>query len=121
MLRKALTFSVAVLFLTASALIASPANAASVKSGQSCKKVNTTTKVTFQGDTYVYKCVKNPLYKKTSLTWTLQECLTAIKELAAAKKDLATAKANSSSSTDSYQQLADMSKELADMSCAKGI
>jgi hypothetical protein len=121
MLRKALTVSIAALFLTSSALIASPANAASVKSGQSCKKVNTTTKVKFQGDTYVYKCVKNPMYKKTSLTWTLAECLTAIKELATAKRDLATAKASGSASVDSYQQLADMSKELADMSCAKGI
>jgi len=120
MLRKALTVSIAVLFLTSSALIASPANAASVKSGQSCKKVNTTTKVKFKGDTYVYKCVKNPLYKKTKLTWTLAECLTAIKELAQAKKDLADAK-TSGASVDSYQQLYDMSKDLADMSCDSGI
>jgi hypothetical protein len=121
MLRKVLTVSIAALFLTSSALTASPANAASVKSGQSCKKVNTTTKVKFKGDTYVYKCVKNPLYKKTSLTWTLAECLTAIKELKKAKTDLDTAKASANPSVDTYQQLYDMSKDLADMSCDSGI
>ena len=121
MLRKVLTASVAALFLTSSVVIASPASAATVKSGQSCKTTNATTKVKFKGDTYVYKCVKNPMYQKTKLTWTLQECLTAIKELNTAKKDLAAAKASGNPAVDSYQQLYDMSKELADMSCAKGI
>jgi hypothetical protein len=107
--------------LTSSALIASPANAAAVKSGQSCKKVNATNKVKFKGSTYVYKCVKNPLYKKTSLTWTLAECLTAIKELRKAKTDLDTAKASANPSVDTFQQLYDLSKDLADMSCDKGI
>ena len=121
MLRKVMTASIAVLFLTSSALIASPANAATVKSGQSCKKTNASTKIRYKGDTYVYKCVKNPLYKKTKLTWTLQECITAIKELAAAKVDLEAAKASGSASAGSYQELVDMSQDLADMSCAKGI
>ena len=120
MLRKVLTASIAALFLTSSAIIASPASAATVKSGQSCKKVNATNKVKFKGDTYVYKCVKNPLYKKTKLTWTLQECLTAIKELAQANKDVAAAKA-SGSPAGTYEELASMSKDLADMACEKGI
>ena len=120
MLRKVLTASIAALFLASSAIIASPASAATVKSGQSCKKVNATNKVKFKGDTYVYKCVKNPLYKKTKLTWTLAECLTAIKELKTAKTDLAAAKA-SGSSVDTYEQLLEMSQELADLSCDKGI
>ncbi len=122
MLRKVLTASVAALFLTSSVVIASPASAATaIKSGQLCSKLNATKKVSFKGDTYVYKCVKNPRYLKTKLTWTLQECLTAIKELNAANRDLAAAKASGNPAVDSYQQLADMSKELASMSCAKGI
>ena len=101
MLRKALTVSIAALFLTSSALIASPANAASVKGGQSCTKVNSKKLVKYAGETYIYKCVKNPLYKKTKLTWTLEECLVAIASYKASRDEL--------------------SKELRDLSCAPGV
>ena len=122
MLRKVLTVSVMALFLGTS-VVSAPAQAATVKSGQSCKKLNAKTTVSFKGDKYVYNCVKNPYYLKTKLTWTLQECLTAIKEEKTSKKDLAAEKARNplSSSAEMYQQLLDMAVELRKISCAKGI
>ena len=122
MLRKVLTVSVMALFLGTS-VVSAPAQAATVKSGQSCKKINAKTTVNYKGDKYVYNCVKNPYYLKTKLTWTLQECLTAIKEEKSSKAELAAEKARNplSSSAEMYQQLLDMAVELRKMSCAKGI
>ena len=122
MLRKVLTVSVMALFLGTS-VVSVPAQAAAVKSGQSCSKINAKTTVTFKGSKYVYNCVKNPYYLKTKLTWTLQECLTAIKEEKSSKAELAAEKARNplSSSAEMYQQLLDMAVELRKMSCAKGI
>jgi len=122
MLRKVLTVSVMALFLGTS-VVSTPAQAATVKSGQSCKKLKAKTTVNYKGDKYVYNCVKNPYYLKTKLTWTLQECLTAIKEEKSSKAELAAEKARNplSSSAEMYQQLLDMAVELRKMSCAKGI
>ncbi len=122
MLRKVLTVSVMALFLGTS-VVSTPAQAATVKSGQSCKKLKAKTTVNYKGDKYVYNCVKNPYYLKTKLTWTLQECLTAIKEEKTSKADLAAEKARNplSSSAEMYQQLLDMAVELRKISCAKGI
>ena len=122
MLRKVLTVSVMALFLGTS-VVSAPAQAATVKSGQSCKKLNAKTTVSFKGDKYVYNCVKNPYYLKTKLTWTLQECLTAIKEEKTSKADYTKQKSGGASADtlDMYQQLIDMAVELRKMSCAKGI
>ena len=122
MLRKVLTVSVMALFLGTS-VVSTPAQAATVKSGQSCKKLKAKTTVNYKGDKYVYNCVKNPYYLKTKLTWTLQECLTAIKEEKTSKEDYAKQKtAGAGADTlDMYQQLLDMAVELRKMSCAKGI
>ena len=122
MLRKVLTVSVMALFLGTS-VVSAPAQAATVKSGQSCSKLNAKTTVTFKGSKYVYNCVKNPYYLKTKLTWTLAECLTAIKEEKSSKADLAAEKARDPQSTtaDMYQQLLEMAVELRKTACAKGI
>ena len=122
MLRKVLTVSVMALFLGTS-VVSAPAQAATIKSGQSCKPLNAKKTVTYKGSKYVYNCVKNPYYLKTKLTWTLQECLTAIKEEKTSKKDLATQKSAGGDPQviDMYQQLLDMSVDLRKASCAKGI
>lgn len=96
--------------LIASSLIsifAVPAPATALESGQSCSKKNQVKKVKFSGETYTYKCVKNPLYKKTRLTWTLDECILAIR----AYKGLA----------DKSSLVATTTKDLRDISCQAGI
>ena len=122
MLRKVLTVSVMALFLGTS-VVSAPAQAATVKSGQSCSKLNAKTTVTFKGSKYVYNCVKNPYYKKTVKTWTLSECLTAIKEEKASKADLAAQRTDGAADQiiDMYSQLVEMSVDLRKASCAKGI
>ena len=122
MLRKVLTVSVMALFLGTS-VVSAPAQAAAVKSGQSCSKLNAKTTVSFKGSKYVYNCVKNPYYKKTVKTWTLTECLTAIKEEKSSKADLAAQKLLGAETvmTDMYQQLVDMAVDLRKTACAKGI
>ena len=120
MVSKSLT-SIAVLALAA-ASFALPASAATtVKSGQICSKVNLVKKVWFSGETYVYKCVKNPMYKKTRLTWTLQECLTAISDYKKAKTAIDSAKAAGNNPSEIDTQLFSMAKDLRDMSCDPGI
>ena len=82
-------------------IFAFPAPASALESGQSCTKQNQVRKVKYSGETYTYKCVKNPMYKKTRLTWTLEECLLAIA---------------------AYKKLGDpTSKDLRDIACQAGI
>lgn len=119
MARKGLVLIGITLFAVGTSL--APAQAATVKSGMSCTKVNATTKVKFQGDTYVYKCVKNPMYKKTRLTWTLQECLSAIKDYKDALASVNATKAAGGTPTETDNQLLSMAKDLRNMSCQAGI
>jgi hypothetical protein len=96
--------------LIASSLIsifAAPTPATALESGQSCSKQNQVRKVKFSGETYTYRCVKNPLYKKTRLTWTLDECILAIR----AYNGLA----------DKSSLVATTTKDLRDISCQAGI
>ena len=82
-------------------IFAFPAPASALESGQSCTKQNQVRKVKYSGETYTYKCVKNPMYKKTRLTWTLEECLLAIA---------------------AYKKFGDAtSKDLRDIACQAGI
>ena len=98
-----------------------PSSAASVKSGASCSKVNTIKKVNYQGDTYIYQCVKNPRYKKTKLTWTLQECLDAIKDYNSTLAAINATKASGGTPSATDTTLLDTAKQLRDMSCQAGI
>ena len=124
-MRKVLTTAAVALFAisTLSAVSAAPASAAQVKNGQSCKKLNAKTSYMFKGDRYRYSCIKNPYYKKNSLTWTVAECRTAIKEEAASKKDLAAQRAAGldASTLGTYQLLVDMAVDLRDLACARGV
>ena len=124
-MRKVLTTAAVALFAisTLSAVSAAPASAAMVKNGQSCKKLNAKTSYTFKGDRYTYTCRKNPYYLKTKLTWTVAECLTAIKEESASRKEMATQRAAGldASTLGTYQLLVDMSVDLRKLACARGV
>ena len=124
-MRKVLTTAAIALFAisTLSAISAAPASAAMVKNGQSCKKLNAKTSYTFKGDRYTYTCQKNPYYLKTRLTWTVAECITAIKEESTARRDLATQRAAGldASTLGTYQLLVDMAVDLRDLACARGV
>ena len=75
MFRKVLSVSVAVLFLTSTVAIATPANAAAAKNGVSCKKAGL--KATSGGKKYT--CSKNPYVTPTKLTWTRNDCIEVYK------------------------------------------
>jgi hypothetical protein len=124
-MRKVLTAAAVALFAisTLSAVSAAPASAATVKNGQSCKKLNAKTSYTFKGDRYTYTCQKNPYYLKTKLTWTVAECLTAIKEESASRKEMAAQRAAGldASTLGTYQLLVDMSVDLRKLACARGV
>ena len=124
-MRKVLTTAAVALFAisTLSAVSAAPASAAVVKNGQSCKKLNAKTSYTFKGDRYTYTCQKNPYYLKTKLTWTVAECITAIREERTARADLATQRAAGleASTLGTYQLLVDMAVDLRDLACARGV
>ena len=124
-MRKVLTTAAVALFAisTLSAISAAPASAAMVKNGQSCKKLNAKTSYTFKGDRYTYTCQKNPYYLKTKLTWTVAECITAIREERTARTDLATQRAAGldASTLGTYQLLVDMAVDLRDLACARGV
>ena len=66
--------------LIGSGLMSAPAQAFNKKivNGVSCSKTNATTKG--KGNES-YKCVKNPYFQKTRMTWTWTECLNAQKSL----------------------------------------
>lgn len=124
-MRKVLTTAAVALFAisTLSAVSAAPASAAMVESGQSCKKLNTTKRYTVDGERFVYKCVKNQYYKKTRLTWTLQECLDGIKNEKATRAELArqkTAGAGSDIITNLESSL-DYDIDYRKMACAPGL
>lgn len=86
-----LTRIILVLVFTFSFSNALVANSATIKNGTKCTKLNSTTKV----DGKTYRCGKNPIFKPTSLTWTLKSCFAANRYLKDAKsqyedfKDLA--------------------------------
>ncbi|CAB4657538.1 unannotated protein [freshwater metagenome] len=124
-MRKVLTTAAVALFAisTLSAISAVPASAAMVKNGQSCKKLNAKTSYMFKGDRYQYTCRKNPYYLKTKLTWTVQECITAISEESAARRDLAAQRAAGldAGTLGTYQLLVDMAVDLRDLACARGV
>jgi hypothetical protein len=124
-MRKVLTTAAVALFAisTLSAISAAPASAAMVKNGQSCKKLNAKTSYTFKGDRYTYTCQKNPYYLKTKLTWTVAECITAIREERTARTELATQRAAGleASTLGTYQLLVDMAVDLRDLACARGV
>lgn len=98
-----------------------PSNAATIKSGVACTKLNAKVTIKFSGDSYVYNCVKNPLYKKTKLTWTLKECLDAIKDYNNSLKAVNATKAAGGTPTSTDTQLLGMAKDLRDMSCQAGV
>ena len=124
-MRKVLTTAAVALFTisTLSAVSAAPASAAMVKNGQSCKKLNAKTSYMFKGDRYTYTCRKNPYYLKTKLTWTVAECITAIREERTARTELATQRAAGleASTLGTYQLLVDMAVDLRDLACARGV
>jgi hypothetical protein len=124
-MRKVLTTAAVAHFAisTLSAVSAAPASAAMVKNGQSCKKLNAKTSYTFKGDRYTYTCRKNPYYLKTKLTWTVAECITAIKEESASRKEMATQRAAGldASTLGTYQLLVNMSVDLRKLACARGV
>ena len=124
-MRKVLSAAaVAVLTIaTFSAISTAPANAAVVKNGQSCKKLNAKTSYTVKKTKFEYSCVKNPYLFKTRLTWTVKECLTAIKEEKTSRKDMATQKAAGldEATLGTYQLLVDMAVDLRDLACARGV
>lgn len=124
-MRKVITTAAIALFAisTLSAVSAAPASAAMVKNGTSCKKLNAKTSYTYKGDRYTYTCRKNPYVNKTRLTWTVAECITAIKEEATSRKDLAAQRAAGldASTLDTYQLLVDMAVDLRDLACARGV
>ena len=98
-----------------------PSSAASIKSGVACTKLNAKVTVKFSGDTYIYNCVKNPLYKKTKLTWTLKECLDAIKDYNTSLASINATKAAGGTPTSTDTQLLSMAKDLRNMSCQAGV
>jgi hypothetical protein len=124
-MRKVLTTAAVAFFAisTLSAVAAAPASAAMVKNGQSCTKLNAKTSYMFKGDRYTYTCRKNPYFQKTRLTWTVAECVTAIKEEAASRKDFATQSAAGldASTLGTYQLLIDMAVDLRKLACARGV
>ena len=113
---------VSISLLILGALSAAPASAATaIKSGQNCAKLNAERKITFKKETYVYKCVKNPRYKPTRLTWTLDECLVAISDFNAADaKNKATIAAGGTPTTLDTELLG-LARQLRNMSCKAGI
>lgn len=118
-MKKKALLVLAISSLFATALTALPASAATaIRSGQNCSKADAVRNVKFKGDTYVYKCVKNPRYKATRLTWTLEECLTAIKDFADAQARI-TALGAAATSTDT--ELLGLARQLRNMSCKAGI
>ncbi len=124
-MRKVLTTAAVALFAisTLSAISAAPASAAMVESGQNCSKVNATKRYTIDGERYVYKCVRNPFYKKTRLTWTLQECLDGIKNERTTRTELArqkTAGAGADIITNLESAL-DYDIDYRKMACAAGL
>jgi len=111
---SALLISTAIYPVSASA-------ATAIKSGQTCTKANAIKRVSFKGDTYVYKCVKNPRYKKTILTWTLDECLVAIADFNAAKAKNDAVVASGGTPTTLDTELLGLARQLRNMSCKAGI
>jgi hypothetical protein len=124
-MRKVLTTAAVALFAisTLSAVSAAPANAVMVKNGTSCKKLNAKTSYTYKGDRYTYTCQKNPYVNKTKLTWTVAECVTAIKEERTSRTDLAAQRAAGldAATLGTYQLLVDMAVDLRDLACARGV
>jgi hypothetical protein len=124
-MRKVLTTAAVALFAisTLSAVSAAPASAAMVKNGQLCKKLNAKTSYKFKGDTYRYTCQKNPYVNKTRLTWTVAECVTAIREERTSRAALAAQRAAGldASTLGTYQLLVDMAVDLRDLACARGV
>jgi len=122
-MRKVLTTAAVALFAisTLSAVSAAPASAAIVKGGQSCKKLNAKTSFKFKGSTYQYRCVKNPYYLKTRLTWTMQECLDAIRNEAAERKSIAEQKAAGldAATLGTWQLLLDTTIDVRKLACAR--
>jgi hypothetical protein len=122
-MRKVLTTAAVALFAisTLSAISAAPASAAMVKGGQSCKKLNAKVSFKFKGDTYQYRCVKNPYYLKTRLTWTMQECLDAIRDEAAEKKALADQRAAGldAATLGTWELLLDTTRDVRKLACAR--
>ena len=119
MVRKVLAMAAVLTVVLGGTVV--PSSAATVKSGVLCAKVNAVTKVNFSGDTYVYKCIKNPLYKKTKLTWTLQECIDSIKDYNSTLAGINKTKMSGGTPTTNDMTLLDTAKQLRDMSCAAGI
>jgi hypothetical protein len=94
-MRKVLTTAAVALFAisTLTAISAVPANAANIRGGDKCTRLNAKKTYVEKGNRYSYTCVKNPYLNKTRLTWTERDCLEAIKEDTRLRKDLAATKA----------------------------
>ena len=82
MLRKIIVASTLGLFLATS--VVTPAAAATIKTGTSCKKAGQTTKVGKK----VYVCGKNPFVTPTKNTWALKTCLDGYDSYVSIKEDL---------------------------------
>lgn len=120
--KRALVTLASATLIAGSLVAVTPANAATAfKSGQSCSTANAVKRIKFKGETYVYKCVKNPRYLKTKLTWTLDECLTAIKDFneSKARIDALVAAGGTASTIDT--ELLGLARQLRNMSCKPGV
>lgn len=116
--KRYLPLSICLIVTSASIVFTPHLSAAPIRSGMNCSKADAVRSVKFQGETYVYKCAKNPRYKKTRLTWTLEECLAAIKDY---KENLARINAMGASATSLDTDLLGLAKQLRNMSCKAGI
>ena len=122
MKKQLLTTLASTALIAGSLMVITPANAATtIKSGQACSKENAIKRVKYKGETYVYNCVKNPRYKKTTLTWTLEECLAAIKDFneSKARIDALVAAGGTASTIDT--ELLGLARQLRNMSCKPGV
>jgi hypothetical protein len=82
MLRKIIVASTLGLFLATS--VVTPAAAATIKTGTSCKKAGQTVKVGKK----TYVCGKNPFVTPTKNTWALKTCLDGYDSYVSIKEDL---------------------------------
>jgi hypothetical protein len=78
------------IIIASGVLAASPANAAPISNGVTCKKLNQSTTVAGRK----YKCAKNPLSTSTKLTWLSNDCLLSANGYVKTKKSAATISAN---------------------------
>jgi hypothetical protein len=82
MLRKLIVASTLGIFLATSVI--TPASAATIKTGTSCKKAGQSVKVGKK----TYICGKNPFLSPTKNTWALKQCIEGYEDYIYIKEDL---------------------------------